>query len=308
MERFSNVIERENPGCFIREFSSFPGFINGCSYRLDFAEGCQFNCKYCFLNDYLESPGKILLYSNYEKINGELKEKYEILKGKTVSLGVLNDSFFPLQIRERIFKLSQIFKRYPEITFELRTKADLKDDLNRIAELPDNCSIVFSMNTPEINKKMEKGTAGIFERINSAENLVKLSQRKIGIVFDPIIYYPEFLNDFIKVIDSIKNHIPEEKIYFIGLGFLRLMPETYKKILDDEEASDLVFSSRFIRGNKDKAVYPMAFRLKIYYRVIDKILNLFKKVNIRFYMEYEYVPEILNLKKVSQEDFTYAGN
>ena len=104
----SRIIERENPGAFVRKFYSYPGFINGCSYRIDFAEGCPLNCKYCFLNDYLDDPALVTLYSNHEKIRSELNDKHDTLRSHAVSLGVLNDSFYPKEVKARVLELSLI--------------------------------------------------------------------------------------------------------------------------------------------------------------------------------------------------------
>lgn len=310
MTESEGLIEKTtNQGKFLRKFNVIKGLVSGCSYRLDIAEGCLFNCKYCFLQSYLSRSGRVKIFTNTTSIEKEIEGNLPELKGKTVSLGVLNDSFFPIEIFYEIKKLIPVFQRFPEVKFELRTKSSLtRDIIKELKFLPSNCIPVFSFNSEKINCVLEKGTASLTERLASAVGIIKNTNLNLGFVFDPIIIYPGWEEDYSESVRLIKTQVPGDKIDFFGLGMLRLTNDLYHDILfeGNREVINLVFNRKFIKGNKDKYIYPIFTRLAGYNWLLNEILKRYPDQQFKFYLEHENIIKLLKLNKLDQEGYVRA--
>jgi spore photoproduct lyase len=90
----------------------------------------------------------------------------------------------------------------------------------------------WSLNSKKITKEEEHKCASIEQRLTAAKKITALPGWRANFHLDPIIDYPGWESDYEEVITDLFQTIPQEKIGWISLGCLRMMPEL-KPIMED---------------------------------------------------------------------------
>lgn len=196
-----------------------------CGYHyLSLGVGCNMECSYCFLQGFLNTSSPIL-YTNFEDMECELQEWENRMqeKGKILRLGTgeMTDSllFEPMTGYARI--LIQIFKKYPHLHLELKTKTPFVDNLLDIAS--QNVFLAWSLNPQKIIEREERGAATLDERLTAAKKATNAGY-SVAFHFDPIIPIDGWESLYQETVNKIFNIIPAEKIAWISLGIFRIFP------------------------------------------------------------------------------------
>lgn len=267
------------------------GFIRPCpcsrDYRccnyftIDTIEGCIYNCEYCILKTFLDQSC-ILVKTDIDALKDELQRFYSSLLQRDLVLrigtGELSDSLALDDIVPYAPLLIEETRGMDRLVLEFKTKSN---KIGNIIGLPHNptTTVSFSMSTEYLQKRLEKGTPSIAERIKAARLLIDHNYR-VGFHFDPIISYPELERDYADTIRSIAKEIPPDAISWISLGTLR-----FNKSLLDKIESPILFSE-YIHDMEAKLRYPITTRKRIYQILRDMIAGYFqKKVKIYLCME-----------------------
>jgi spore photoproduct lyase len=203
---------------------------------LDLAEGCLFDCVYCYLQSYL-NHGALVLFLGEETLLSELSE---LPAGQYwISTGLLSDS---LLVESQFSYLPAISRRIPAgSVLELRSKATCLDALVNDEIIRDPVVISWSLNPPEIVRDYEYGTSSLDARIEAAWLAIRLGYR-IAFHLDPIFYFPDWKEAYRRLFDRLDS-FPKDRIAFLSLGLFRYMPDLgnvirkrfpYNPILADE--------------------------------------------------------------------------
>ena len=138
-----------------------------CGYHyLSLGVGCNMECSYCFLQGFLNTSSPIL-YTNFEDMECELQEWENKMqsKGKILRLGTgeMTDSllFEPMTGYARI--LIQIFKKYPHLHLELKTKTPFVDNSKSKRF---SCVVIKSTRN---NRERRKRSSDIRAKINCSQ-------------------------------------------------------------------------------------------------------------------------------------------
>lgn len=103
--------------------------LNCCNYYvLNLGQQCNFNCSYCYLQSYLNSP-IMYVYSNIDQALAELEQvasEHPDLPFR-VGTGEVTDSLSLDELTLYSRKLISFFKKYPKWILEFKTKSDLVD-------------------------------------------------------------------------------------------------------------------------------------------------------------------------------------
>jgi spore photoproduct lyase len=235
-----------------------------CGYMiLNVGFGCPIDCTYCYLQSYSNIPG-IVLPANIEDYYRHIKDLDEKVKTRTrIGTGEFTDSLALDRYTGYSRALIPFFRDSKNLVLELKTKvADIPDVLE--TEPNENVVISWSINTRSIAEKYEKGSASVSERIEAARAAAARGY-KVGFHFDPIVYYPDWENEYSKIVaelfsyDNIRNSTA-----WVSLGTMRYTPGL-KQIAEQRFDDNMMFyQGDFFPGYDGKLRYADRLRADIY--------------------------------------------
>lgn len=252
-----------------------------CGYQiLNLGFGCPFDCSYCFLQQYSNSPGIILpaniedFFISFDKIYKNSKKPIRIGTGEFCDSLALDD------ITEYSKLLIPYFSQ-KNVLFELKTKS------NKIANLltvkaSKNIIISWSLNPSSIIKNEEKGTATLNQRLQAAKK-IQNAGFSIGFHFDPIIHldgWEKLYNETIYKLYSCLKH----PFAWISLGTLRCNRQL-KTISELRFEQSNIFYGELLLGTDKKLRYPDFIKKEIYQKIIKIIRSFDKNTPIYLCME-----------------------
>lgn len=269
------------------------GFYNKCPgtrgllccnyFIINPVSGCNFDCQYCFLQGYLDTP--------VITATGNLEE-HLVLYGKWLSkrkntffrigTGELSDSLSMDPVLGLGPRLIKFFAKFKNVQFELKTKSD---NVDHLLDLPDKNNIIisFSVNPETIVRSVEKGTATLSRRLAAAAR-VALAGYKLAFHFDPIIFFPGWEREYQNVVKAIFAQVSADSIQYISLGVMRYFKELKEEIYRRHPDS-ILLKGPFTRGSDGKYRYYRPIREEIFTAMKEMILKEDPKQWIYFCME-----------------------
>ena len=190
---------------------------------------CIYDCRYCFLQG-MYSSANYVLFVNYEDFFDEIERTIEIHHGKDITFfsGYDCDSLAFEKITGFVKNAIPLFKRYPEVELELRTKSIQLGAL-KSGEVLSNCIVAFSLMPGELAKRLDKKAPSVRRRIGVIKKLAE-NGWPIGLRFDPLIYSENWKELYGELLNEIKTAVPGEAIHSISHGPLRYPKKMYNEI------------------------------------------------------------------------------
>lgn len=254
-----------------------------CGYHIfNLGFGCVYECTYCYLQEYTNSPG-IILPVNIEDFLCAFKH---IKQNIRIGTGEFTDSLALDYITEFSPLLVDFFKKHPKTIFEFKTKSD--NVKNLISAGPsDNVVISWSLNPQPIIDTEEFYTVSLKRRLNAALQYVK-ANFSVGFHFDPIIYYQSWEKDYEDVVNQLFDTINNKAIRWISLGTLRFAP-ALKKIIENRFPQSRILDEELALGFDGKMRYSQPVRADIYKKMLIWIHKRSKRNPIYLCMENKVV-------------------
>ena len=244
----SLILAQKKAGYVLKAPEDF-GIGNSYNFYFSHMYNCLYDCEYCFLQG-MYSSADYILFVNFEDFEEEIKDKISFLKNEKVTFfsGYDCDSLAFEKISGFVRYFLPIFKNFPNVDIELRTKSIQIDPLISMVPIS-NCIVAFSLMPTEIAKKIDHKAPSIEKRINMISKLASMGW-KIGLRFDPLIYGENWKNLYINLFDNVFKNIDKKVIHSITLGPLRFPKAMFKKIKSMNPRSKLLSDSLTLRGNK----------------------------------------------------------
>ena len=225
-------------------------------FSLDIAEGCPFECVYCYLQSYL-NHGALVLFVNLDDLKDELQQR--VSQNMWISTGLLSDSLIS---ESRFPVLSEISNLLPDgAILELRTKSDEIGILNAPGINPAQIVISWSLNPEQIAQQYEFRAAPLNARLEAARKTIALGYR-VGFHFDPVFYFEGWEEAYAELFKSIQE-FPRKKIAFLSVGLFRYMPELGATIRD-RFPHHPILSGEFVADSDGKFHYFREIRKEMY--------------------------------------------
>lgn len=273
-----------------------------CGYWiLNIGFGCPIDCSYCYLQLYSNAPGMVFP-ANIEEYYDYIKEFDRRVKGKTrIGTGEFTDSLAFDRYTGYSLKLISFFRDTDNLLLELKTKvSDVENVLKTKAN--DKVVISWSINTPRMAERYEKGASSVKERITAAKKVAEKGY-KVGFHFDPIIYYKGWEEEYKDIVDELFSYdIIRKNTSWVSLGTLRYTPGLKQKAEERFTDSLLFYDGEFFTGFDGKLRYPRSLRVRMYDKVAKWIMSHGTRGWIYLCMEPEEVWEEVNL---SQKQFAF---
>ncbi len=259
-----------------------------CLYQiLHLGLGCNIGCSYCVLQGYLNNPF-ITQFVNIEDAFAELDRELE-KPGVfyRIGTGEFTDSLFMDPLTGLAPRLLDYFGRSKNTILELKTKsvaiAGLLDYPGEIGETV----VSWSLNAPRVCAQEEGHAATIKERLTAAA-LCRQRGYRIGLHFDPLLYFSGWEEEYRQTVASIFTHLKGDDIIWISIGAFRFMPQV-KEVLRANHPQTNITAGEFIRGIDGKQRYFSAIRRQLYSFLVTEIKRYAPNVFIYFCMEDQFL-------------------
>lgn len=280
-----------------------------CNYLvINETTNCPIDCTYCILQGYVSNPA-ITVYTNYQKIEDELRTLSQLNPGRILRVGTgeLADSLALDPVTRLSEKLMGTVWELPNILLELKSKTNHISHLP--AHNPGKTVLSWSVNPEALIRSDEHKSNFLTERLQAARQAAA-NGFMIGLHFDPIIYLPEWETAYLELIAEIGRYIGASRIAWISLGSLRYPPHL-KEIVRSRFPRSRIFSGEQISGMDGKTRYLRPLRLKMYHTIYRALQETLGNVFVYFCMESEDVwREVIGSspKNSNEVDWYFAQN
>lgn len=244
-------------------------------YSLDIAEGCLFDCVYCYLQSYLNHQA-LVMFLPEPSLFDEVRNR----NGAWISTGLLSDSFLA---EENLPLVRELSRHVPsDSILELRSKSSEVDFLADPAIDRSRIVISWSLNPETIVTRYEFGTASLQDRLAAAEKAAQWGYR-IAFHLDPVFYFDGWETAYPSLLREI-GRFPTESIAFLTLGLYRYMPDLGSVIRKRFPLHE-VMSGEFFPDSDGKYHYFRGIRRKMYRQFTEWLENWRGSVPVFWAME-----------------------
>jgi spore photoproduct lyase len=271
------------PGTFLKQCQG-AGAEMCCNYFVaSYAWNCHFDCTYCVLQSYLTNEA-LIVCTNIDDLLVEIKEKLRQHPDQTFRIGTgeLADSLALDAITAYSKRMVPFFASLPNGILELKTKSNQIDNLKDLNHAG-HTVISWSLNSRCISSSEEHKAATIDERLAAAVQCQSWGY-KLGFHFDPIVYYPDWEDDYKKIVKELFAAINPENVAWISLGALRFTPHLRDFVRSRYPASKIPYGE-FFPGHHGKLRYFRPIREKIYRKMKSWIQEEASQVLVYICME-----------------------
>ncbi len=181
---------------------------------------CLYDCRYCFLQGMYRSSN-FVLFVNYEDFESEIKEVANAHPDETCIFfsGYDCDSLALESLTGFAGHFLQTFRELPNSTLELRTKSAKVSSLLEAKPLT-NVVVAFTLSPDPVAQALEHKAPTLSARIRAIKKLASHGW-KIGLRFDPLIYFVNCEKVYRDFVDETLKQIPLAAIHSITLGLFR---------------------------------------------------------------------------------------
>lgn len=251
-----------------------------CGYHIfNLGFGCIYECSYCYLQEYVNSPG-IILPAN-------ISDYFDALTlygkaGMRLGSGEFADSLMIDDITGYSQCVIEHFRKHKGIWFEFKTKSSNIHNLLKTRHAG-NIVVSWSLNPVNIVRENEFLSAPLNKRVNAASSCAAAGY-KVGFHFDPIIRHDGWEKNYRSLIEFLFSKIKPKDIAWISLGTLRFKPAA-KKVIEERFPANTILDEELIIGYDGKLRYPVDTRRKIYKAVYGMLREHAKRNYIYLCME-----------------------
>lgn len=241
-----------------------------CDYQvLNIGMNCPMDCVYCILQSYLNNPW-LSFFVNVDKLFAELGEGLTAEPERLFRIGTgeFTDSLALDRLTHFSTRLVPFIARQGNAVLELKTKSANIANLQHL-EHRGRTIVAWSLNSPAIVQREERGTATLDQRLAAARLCVSWGYR-LAFHFDPIILHPGWQEGYRSTIDSLFAAVPAGAIAWISLGALRYLPDL-KQIATTRFPASRFFYQPFVEGLDGKRRYFRPERVEMYRFIVREL-------------------------------------
>lgn len=269
-----NLFIAEKRGELVKEAPNAYGVAGEKHYYFIHAYNCIYECEYCYLQGYFNSPD-IVLFVNHDAIINEMARLANAAAPHPIwfHAGEFSDSLALNKITNEYEAYWQFFKQTPNAFLELRTKSATISTIKTYEPLK-NVVVSFSLSPEKVVKQFDLKTASYKARLKSIQTLGLLGFR-IGLHLDPIIANNQLEEQYEQLAVDITTHLRIEQIEYISVGVVRFTKDVYYEVQKNYPNSPLL-AADFIKSFDNKIRYARPQRQWI----LNTVKQLLEKQNI----------------------------
>ena len=207
------------------------GFGIGSSKNFYFSHmyNCIYDCRYCFLQG-MYSSANYVIFVNFEDFDIAIKKTIEknINSKLTFFSGYDCDSLALENVTGFAKHILSIFRKYPHIEIEFRTKSIQKEPFLSVKPMR-NVILAYSLMPELMSNSLDNKAPSISKRISVISELASKGW-KIGLRFDPLIHGENWKELYQELLENIYNNISLENLHSVSFGSLRFPKRMFKDI------------------------------------------------------------------------------
>jgi len=265
----NTLILMHYPGKFLKSCQGSGAEIC-CNYLVvSYAWNCHLECTYCVLQSYL-SREALVVCTNIDELLLDVKNTLEQSPDRRFRIGTgeLADSLALDHVTHYARRLVPLFATQANGILELKTKSDQISNLKDL-DHRGHTVISWSVNSREICRTEERKAASFDERLQAAV-LCGGWGYKLGLHFDPLIFYDGWEHGYRQAVKDIFRAIDPEKIAWMSLGAVRFPPHLRELVRRRFPKSSVPFGE-FVPGHHGKVRYFRPIREEMYRKMLDWI-------------------------------------
>lgn len=265
-----NLFLAKKRGQLVKEAPDAYGLAGEKHFYFIHAYNCIYECEYCYLQGYFNSPD-IVLFLNHDEIKEEMQKVLEENPGEDIwfHAGEFSDSLALSHITGELEEYWDFFRKNPRAKLELRTKSVNIKRLEKLEPL-NNVYASFSLSPERAAKERDLKTPPLKTRIKAIEGL-KEKGHKIGIHLDPIVYTKAIEDEYTDLAKSLSGSFALQDFAYFSIGVVRFTPDVFREAQKNYPSSPM-FAQEFVKGSSDIVRYPRPMR--------SWILNKIKQILI----------------------------
>jgi spore photoproduct lyase len=276
-----NLFVGKKKGQLIKETPDAYGMDNGKHFYFIHAYNCIYECQYCYLQGYFNSPD-IVLFVNHSEIINEMARISKAHKKVWFHAGEFSDSLALSNITQEWSEYWSFFKANPHCFLELRSKSANIKSIIDLEPLP-NTIISFSLASKEEVEQFDFKTPKLKARLRAIKELTSKGFQ-IGIHLDPVIYTPNFETKYTQLFNELQLVLPVKNLAYISLGVVRFTKESYEDLKKNYPESQ-IHNQPLIKSFDGKVRYRRPLRRKILKTLNDIFKKYYTQEKIYYCME-----------------------
>lgn len=266
----------------------------GCGYNLiNLGFGCQFDCEYCFLQQY-QNLHAVLLPANVadflDKIDTAKFNKGPFDRPR-IGSGEFTDSLVFDKLTRYSHDLVPFFRARPHLQFEFKTKSVCIEGLLEEGGA-ENVVVSWSVNAPQFMERVEHFTPSLTQRLAAAAQTARAGYR-LGFHFDPVVPFDGWKEAYARAAEQIAQSVPVDKVAWISVGLLRFSREL-KKAVENRFPDNTILDGEFLLEFDGKMRYPEVLRREAYAYFVPLLQKLFPKTVVYVCMEKAHICPCVN--------------
>lgn len=265
-----NLYIGEKRGQLVKQTPDAYGTDNGIHYYFIHAYNCIYECQYCYLQGYFQTPD-LVIFINHEEIIEQMKAICEQHPDEDVwfHAGEFSDSLALSHITNEWPVYWEFFKNNPKALLELRTKSVNTKNIIDLSPAS-NILTTFSLSPAQEAKEYDLKTPSLKARYSA---LTKLTDRGhyYGIHLDPIIYSEKFEDTYRELSEMIAK-LPQEQLSYISLGVVRFTKDVYRQVKINYTDSS-IHGESFPKSFDNKVRYSKPMRMWIMNTVKELLIK-----------------------------------
>ena len=228
-------------------------------YYFIHAYNCIYECQYCYLQGYFNTPD-IVLFINHEEIIEEMQRVLDSHPEGRVwfHAGEFSDSLALTHLTGELELYHAFCQKNPRAIIELRTKSVNIRALKDLTPL-ENLIVSFSLSPLKIAKRVDLKTPSTNGRLEAMKGLHKLGH-SIAAHFDPIVYEDHFKEEYEALLDSMAELNPH--LRYLSLGVVRFTKDVYREV-ERNYPDSLLRTNPLIKSFDNKVRYHRPMRMWI---------------------------------------------
>ena len=207
------------------------GFGIGSSKNFYFSHmyNCIYDCRYCFLQG-MYSSANYVIFVNFEDFDISIEKIIENNLDSKVTFfsGYDCDSLALENVTGFAKHILPIFRKYPQIEIEFRTKSIQKEPFLSVKPMP-NVILAYSLMPELMSNSLDNKAPSISKRIRVISELASKGW-KIGLRFDPLIHGENWKELYQELLENIYNNIFLDNLHSVSFGSLRFPKRMFKDI------------------------------------------------------------------------------
>lgn len=266
-----NLFLAKKKGQLVKEAPPAYGKTGEPHYYFIHAYNCIYECQYCYLQGYFQTPD-IVLFINHEEIMEEMKRILDLHPGEKVwfHAGEFSDSLALSHLTGEVELYHRFCEENPLAQIELRTKAVNVSALEKLLPLS-NFFISFSLSPESMAKSIDMKTPGTSARLKAMEKLQEIGF-SLAAHFDPIVYQEGLRKNYQGLLEAMKEKGLLSDLRYLSLGVVRFTKDVHREV-ERNYPDSLIHGTKFIKGFDQKLRYEKPLRNWILNSVKDEAIS-----------------------------------